>query len=282
MIAELEKIEFPGTTGFMASYLDDKGGIWQFHHEFELMLNLKSYGTRIIGDSVELFDRYDMTLIAGNIPHSWNHYLHEGGVPPGHGIVLHFSRASLGEGFIAQHEMNSLRELLEIASLGIAFSETDARKAEPFLDIMTRTSGMEKMAAFFSLMHILCSSGKKRQLCSENYKPAADNRGNPVISRVYEYIRQNYSKPLTINDLASVAEMKPGSFGKYFKRNCGTGVVEYVNQVRSNRACYLLRETDRHVYEIAIECGFQSISNFNKLFRKHNMVTPVEYRGRFR
>lgn len=282
MVAELERIEFPGKTGFLASYIDEMGGIWHFHPEFELVLNLKSYGTRIIGDSVELFDKYDMTLISGNVPHSWNHYRHEGGVPPHHALVLHFSRASLGEELLSQHEMSSLRELLANASRGIAFSESDAREAEPYLDAMTRSIGMAKMSAFFSLMNILCNSDKKRLLCSESYKPATDQRGSVRMNDVYDFIRKNYGATITLKDAAGVARMSPFAFSRYFKKNCGAGLIEYINQVRSNRACYLLRETDNHVYEIAMECGFQSISNFNRQFRKYNSLSPLEYRLQFR
>jgi len=69
MIAELEKIPYDNDGGFRATHLKDNFSVWHFHPEYELMLNLKCNGTRIIGDSVELFDQYDMTLIAGNIPH---------------------------------------------------------------------------------------------------------------------------------------------------------------------------------------------------------------------
>lgn len=282
MVAEFEKIELPGNTGFLASYLDEKGGIWHYHPEYELVLNLKSYGTRIIGDNVELFDSYDMTFIAGNIPHSWNHYRKDGGIPPRHGIVLQFSRTSLGEDLLRQPEMNSMNHLFELALRGIAFPETVARAAEPWLDLLTRSVGLEKMAAFFSLMNILCSTEKKRLLCSESYRPSADQRGSMRMNGVYDYIRRNYSKPITLNDAALVAKMNPQTFSRLFRKNSGAGLIEYINQVRSNRACYLLRETDKHVYEIAIECGFQSISNFNTQFRKFNSLSPVEYRDQFR
>src|SRR5665648_1259585 len=74
MVAELEKILYDDGGGFRAAYISDAGGIWHFHPEYELVLNIKCNGTRIIGESVELFDHYDMILIAGNIPHCWNYY----------------------------------------------------------------------------------------------------------------------------------------------------------------------------------------------------------------
>lgn len=282
MVAELETIKFDEKSGFRAAWLHDRGSLWHFHPEFELVLNLKSNGTRIIGDNVELFDRYDMTFVAGNIPHSWNHYRHAGELPPEYGIICHFSNEALGDSFLGQHEMTSLRKLLMDAERGIAFSEADARRAEPFLEKMISSAGMEKMVAFFSLMNILCSSEKRRLLCTENYKITIDQLGIKRMKEVYSYIRENYRKQIALRDVAAVADMSPLSFGRFFKKNSGAGLVEYINQVRCNRACYLLRETNNNVYEIAMECGFQSISNFNKQFRKFNSVAPCEYRDQYR
>ena len=75
--------------------------------------------------------------------------------------------------------------------------------------------------------------------------------------------------------------MNPNSFSRYFKKNCGAGFVEYLNRVRTNKACYLLRETDYQIRDIASECGFSSISNFNKQFRKSEGVSPGFYRAQF-
>ncbi len=282
MVAELETINFDEKSGFRASWLDGKGGYWHFHPEFELVLNLKSNGTRIIGDNVELFDHYEMTLVAGNVPHSWNHYRNAGELPQEYGIACHFSYEALGESFLNQHEMTSFRELLQEAERGIAFSEADARLAEPFLRRMIATTGMEKMVAFFSVMNILCSSDRRRLLCTENYMVAFDHPATNRMKDVYTYIRENYRRQITLKDVSSVANMSPNAFGRYFRKNSGAGLTEYINQVRSNRACYLLRETDENVYDIARDCGFNSISNFNKQFRKFNSVTPSEYRDHYR
>jgi len=72
MVAELEKISYDDGGGFQVAYITDPGGYWHFHPEFELVLNIKGNGTRIIGDSVELFDQFDMVLVSGNNPHCWN------------------------------------------------------------------------------------------------------------------------------------------------------------------------------------------------------------------
>jgi len=282
MVAELEKISSDDGTGFIAEYINDTGGLWHFHPEFELVLNIKSNGTRIIGDSVELFDIYDMVFIAGNIPHSWNYYKSDKSLPEKHGIMLHFRQGSLGDALLSQHEMNGVRDLFEQADRGIGFSVEDAKKAEKYLIQMIGNKGIDKMIDFFNILKIMCGAGKRVLLCSENYKQAYDERGNKKMTDVYNYIRENYFKPISLEKISRIAKMSPFTFSRFFKKNCGAGFVEYLNRVRTNKACYLLRETDYQVHDIAIECGFASISNFNKQFRKTEGISPRDYRAQFK
>ncbi len=282
MVAELEKITYDDSGGFRVAYINETSDFWHFHPEYELVLNIKSNGTRIIGDSVELFDQYDMVFIAGNIPHCWNYYRLNNELPEKHGILFHFKLSSLGDPLLSQHEMHGLKELLSEAERGIVFSVEDARKAEKFLVKMINDSGIDKMIDFFNLIKILISSEKKCYICSENYKQAFDERGNKRMSDVYTYIRENYFKSISLDRISKIAKMNPVAFSRYFKENCGAGFVEYLNRIRTNKACYLLRETEYQVHEIAMECGFSSVSNFNKQFRKTEGISPSGYRSQFK
>lgn len=282
MVAEFEKISFDDSGGFRAAYINYAGSFWHFHPEYELVLNLKSNGTRIIGDSVELFDKYDMVLIAGNIPHCWNYYRSSSTLPEKHGIVLHFKISSLGEAFLSQHELSAFRKLLSEAERGMEFTVDDAKKAEKYLVQMTEDRGIDKMIDFFHVVKIMVASEKKNYICSENYKLAYDERGNKRMADVFTYIRENYFKPISLDKISKIAKMNPVAFSRYFKENSGAGFVEYLNRTRTNKACYLLRETGYHVHEIAQECGFGSVSNFNKQFRKTEGISPKFYRDQFK
>jgi AraC-like DNA-binding protein len=282
MIAELEKIHYDNGGGFRASYISDTGGIWHFHPEYELVLNLKSNGTRIIGDSVELFDKYDMVLIAGNIPHCWNYYKQNNTLPEKHGISLHFKLDSLGEPILSQYEMSGLKNLLNDAERGLVFSVDDSRKVEKFMLQMVNNKGIDKMIDFFNIIKILSTSEKKNFICSDNYKVAFDEKGNKRMTDVYTFVRENYFKPVSLSKISKIAKMSPIAFSRFFKRNSGVGFVEYINKVRTNKACYLLRETEYQVHDIAMECGFSSISNFNKQFRKAEGISPRDYRAQFK
>jgi YesN/AraC family two-component response regulator len=243
VVAELEQISNTDSGGFIAEYINDMGGLWHFHPEYELVLNIKSNGTRIIGDSVELFDQYDLVLIAGKIPHSWNYYKSDKNLPEKHGIMVHFKQSSLGEPFLSNFEMHCVKELLVQAERGIVFSVEDAKKTEKHLVQMVSNKGIEKMVDFFNVLRVMCTTDKKNFLCSENYMQAYDERGNKRMAEVYTYIRENYFKPITLEKISKIARMSPIAFSRFFKKNCGAGFVEYLNRVRTNKACYLLRES---------------------------------------
>ena len=281
MSAKLEKIPYEDGGGFRAAYINDKGGFWHFHPEFELVLNLNSYGTRIIGDSVELFDHNDMIFIASNIPHCWNQFKQNGEVPENHGIVCHFREDGFGKDFLSQKELNGLRKLLCNAKKGIKFQPEDAIKAEAPLRSMIENSGMKKMISFFTLLELMITARESKPILSDKYIHDFDHMGNERMTSVYTYIRENYQNPITLDEVAGVANMSSYAFSRYFSKNCGMGLIEYINQVRLNKSCYLLRETDRQVQDIAFECGFSSISNFNKQFIKSKEMPPREYRNKF-
>ena len=147
---------------------------------------------------------------------------------------------------------------------------------------MIHNKGIDKIIDFFNALNIMCMSDKRSFLCSENYKLVFDERGNKRMTDVYTYIRENYFKPISLEKVSKIARMSPVSFSRYFKINCGAGFIEYLNRVRTNKACYLLRETEYQVHDIAVECGFGSISNFNKQFRKTEGISPRDYRAQFK
>ena len=165
--------------------------------------------------------------------------------------MVHFKLSSLGEELLSQHELHTVRHLLIESERGIVFSVEDAKKAEPHLVSMVHNKGIDKMISFFNVLKIMCSSDKRSFLCSENYKQAFDERGNKKMTDVYNYIRENYFKPISLEKISRIAQMSPFSFSRYFKKNCGAGFIEYLNRVRMNKACHLLRETEYQVHEIS-------------------------------
>ncbi len=261
--------------------MDSESSFLHLHPEYEIVLNISGNGTRVAGSSVELFDRYDLVMYGPDLMHFWNFYRDGVSDTGSHAIMVHFRRDSLGEALLSQFELSELNRLLGEAARGVSFpAETGIAAEEPMRRLLNER-GMKKMVGLFTLFETLCSAPARKILSDESpggVSAITDNR----LTQVCAYVRENFFRPLTVKEMAGVANMSPHSFSRYFSRSTGSGFVDYVNQVRTNKACYLLRETSHQINDIAFECGFATVSNFNKQFRKHAGMSARDYRAQYR
>ncbi|MEC0372846.1 AraC family transcriptional regulator [Paenibacillus chibensis] len=99
------------------------------------------------------------------------------------------------------------------------------------------------------------------------------------IDRVIEYIRQNSNQKLNLDMLADVSCFSKYHFTRIFTSIEGVTPVAFVNRERLQKAVYFLAETNKTILEISNQCGFESVSTFNALFKKHYGKTPSEIRN---
>lgn len=99
------------------------------------------------------------------------------------------------------------------------------------------------------------------------------------VNRIEEFVQQNLSRPLTVTDLADVAQISPGHLMRSFRKTMGMTVHQYVTERRMDRACYLLSETQTPLKKLAADLGFATASSFTFAFRKAMGVTPGRYRA---
>ncbi len=98
-----------------------------------------------------------------------------------------------------------------------------------------------------------------------------------VMKQVLEYMEQNYSSSITLDDLSQIAGMTPKYFCRYFHAVAQKTPMDYLNYYRIERACFLLSTLDLTVTEAAFQCGFNDSSYFVKTFKKYKGVTPKQY-----
>ena len=98
------------------------------------------------------------------------------------------------------------------------------------------------------------------------------------LRRVLDYIDENYSQDITLEQLAGAASMSPKYFCRFFKQMTHRTPMDYLNYQRIEHACYALSTGDAAVTDVAYACGFNDLSYFIKTFRKYKGVTPGQYR----
>ncbi|NCU03191.1 MAG: hypothetical protein GXC73_04320, partial [Chitinophagaceae bacterium] len=207
MKAELEKIvpgndkpvlvAYPMSLPFLEFY-------WHHHPEYELTYKINVSGKRIVGDSYEEFSAGDLVLIGPDLPHTWvtDKKITNKSCDF---VVIQFS-GSLFNSFAGLPEFENIKRLLQSCRLGLHF--TNSKPFKEMILSLPGKSGVEKIMGLIDLLNRL-SNQKGRKLASADYDISQAKSSEPRINKVCTYVEQNFSKPIRINDAASIINISP-------------------------------------------------------------------------
>lgn len=102
------------------------------------------------------------------------------------------------------------------------------------------------------------------------------------IDKSKDYIQENLTENLTLEELARVANMSKTYYTTIFKKETGISLWEYIVSKRVEMAKAIIKKDDATMLEIATKCGFNNTANFNRAFKKHAGKTPSQYRKEHR
>ena len=252
------------------------------HKVFELNFVEHASGVRrIVGDSNEVIGDYDLVLITGpDLEHVWeqntctSENIRE--------ITVHFY-FDLGEdGFLAHNPFFSLRKMLLEARKGLAFSLDDIMRVYKLLDTLSSVKeGFYAVQQFMTILYELSKSTEMRTLASSSYAKVAVESDSRRVLKVKNYIAKNYTEEIRLNTLADIAGMSPSAFSRFFKLHTGRNLSEYIIEQRLGYASRMLVDTSNSVAEICYACGFNNLSNFNRIFKKKKNCSPTEFRENY-
>lgn len=253
--------------------------IWHFHEEFELVLILKSSGTRFVGDSIERFDAKDLVLIGKNVPHMWlndDEYFKEDCSVESEAIAIHFKREFLGNVFFELPEMKQIANLLDLASRGVKFSLIDNSIIEKLKNIENIDAPL-KIVMILSILNDLSKSKFKQTLSSSGFINTYHKSENKRLNQMYEFIFQNFNTPISSSSVANAIGMNKSAFSRFFKKTHRKSFTKYLNDLRVGYACKLLMDNDESITSIAYLSGFNNISNFNRQFKATKGKSPSDF-----
>ena len=253
---------------------------WHFHPELELSWIESGFGRCFVGDAIEPFQAGDLILLGSNLPHLFFTDPRDSQGPRwAKASVVHFRSDVLGAAFLKLPDMQPVKKLLTQARRGLHFSGRAAAEVGPSLAALTTAKGPARIIGLLNVLDRLCRS-RARALSSANFRPELRHTDGDRIHRVIAWVHENYRDAIFLEDAARVAALAPAAFCRYFKRATGRTFSAFVNEIRIGRACRLLAETGMGVAEIALECGFAALSNFNARFSAIKQMPPREFRRR--
>jgi AraC-like DNA-binding protein len=140
------------------------------------------------------------------------------------------------------------------------------------------SSGVDQLIHFIELLKQLSSFQDLTPLSSCSQPAAYSEHEGIRIGSIYNYIMQQYDKPITLEDVAKQAHMTPQAFCRYFKKHTLHTFVSFLNEVRINEACKKLTDGNYDsIATVAYNCGFNSITNFNRVFKSVTRKSPSDY-----
>jgi len=282
----LEKKGVKGDESFLIGIFQDnlEKSAWHYHNNFEISFITEGTGKRIIGDSIEEFQPGDLVFIGRNLPHVWiadkdswtpsNRFLEM--------VFLQFSPAVLCEQLLRLPEFKNVTQAIADSERGIQIVGHTLNEVSEIMLQLPYMNSFDRVLNFFNLMNIIGKSKTNIHLASEDYLKKRLNIGNKRISGIHEYLMSHYRENIDLGNLAEVVNMAKGSLCRFFKINMGKTIFEYLNHIKVDFACKLLKDPDLSIMDIGLDSGFNNISHFNKQFRRITGFSPSEYRKQFK
>jgi AraC-like DNA-binding protein len=250
---------------------------WHYHDEYELHLIVATSGKTFVGDYIGSFQPGHLVLTGPRLPHNWISLdLPEGGIAQ-RDLVIQFPHGPIAQAAVHIRELEEVLPLLERARNGIEFFGLSDQATAQWHRIKA-ARGLARFAAFCDFLSELARWPDYRLLSNAQLQSVDNDAQLDQINGIVSRITDNLTQALSAAELAAELGMSESRFSRFFRRATGNTFTDFVNQVRVNRACQLLMESDRYITDICYEVGFNNVANFNRRFLDVKGMTPSEFR----
>ena len=268
---------------FIANYWPDNQMDFplHFHEDYELCQTLNVRGKRILGNLVEDFTEKDLVITTPNVLHCYKRddaFLNVRCEV----VVIQFPKELPSWGIFDTDQLRNIRNLLCQPAPGLKFSEETAEAVRERLLRLPRTEGFEAVQLFFGILHELaCADRTQVELIGVQSSDSTLPHSRR-INKIVQFVEKNYHHKISLEDVGELVGMSASSVSRFFKQRTRHNFWDYLNGFRIDRAAQMMIETEHTISEISYACGFNNISNFNRVFRERIGTTPSDYRNKFK
>ena len=254
-----------------------------YHAEYELNFVENAAGVRrVVGDSSEVIGNYDLVLITGkDLEHVWEQ--HECTSRNIREITIQFSPESFPKNFEQKNQLASIWHMIERAQCGLCFPQQAIMKVYNLLDkLASEEQGFYAVLDFLTILYELSLYDDARVLASSSFAKIENFSDSRRVQKVQKYISEHYREEIRLNMLSNMVGMTPVSFSRFFRLRTGKTLSDYIIDIRLGFASRLLVDSSRTIAEICYDCGFNNLSNFNRMFKRKKGCSPKEFRENYR
>lgn len=252
------------------------------HKEAQITWIQQGEGTLIAGNNMHDYKAGDVFFIGANLPHLFKsnpEYFDANSTRPIKALTIFFNPEGVLGALFNLPEMKALKIFLQQYQQGFRVPDGKFQTVAHCLNEVKNSTGSDRVVQFLNLLKSMSAINIKLEpLSSYGDLPSITENEGMRIRNIYNYIMQNYSEPITLDDVAKSAYMTSESFCRYFKKHTGHTFISFLNEIRINEAC---KKLTAHKFEsistVAYKCGFKSITNFNRVFKCVIGTSPREY-----
>ncbi len=253
----------------------------QLHQHTEVQIShiVQGQGKLIVANSVNIFETGDIYIIGSNVPHLFQ------SIPNSklsHMITLFVTEESFGNDFLEIPELEDVKDFFSTTARGMCVLS----KKKSIRKIMLEIPSANKLGVFIRFLKLIqkINGAKVKELTTfvPSKKIISNNEGRR-LQLVFDYAMNHFDKEIKLDHVASLVHMTTPAFCRFFKQSTNKTFFEFLIELRLEHACQLLSGKEKlSIAEISEASGFQSISNFNRKFKKNKMVSPSRYAKRMR
>lgn len=247
----------------------------QFHQHEEIQISyiVGGHGRLIVVDSVHSYDSEDIFVLGSNTPHLFQST--ESNIPS-HMISVFFTKEGFGEIFGIIPELSEVSTFFETSAKGLKIRTTDIGLKQILLDLPT-THNLQRFILFLKLIQKLKQT-ESQALVSNLPSRLLSNAQGQRLQLIFEHLMKHFHTQIELKQIASIVHMTPHSFCRFFKQRTNKSFFEFLIELRIENACQLLLYSPKLTkVEISERSGFNSLSNFNRKFKKIKKMTPSKF-----
>ncbi|MES2276382.1 MAG: AraC family transcriptional regulator [Bacteroidota bacterium] len=250
------------------------------HYEAQLMWILEGEGTLLAGTNMHAFKAGDVFLLGANQPHLFKsspEYFQADKPLQVHSLMVFFDPHDKLYPIFNMPEIQPLYTFIQQYAGGFKIPLAYAEQTrERMLDIRG-SKNTDQIIHFLQLLQTLYGLKDLVPLSAASLDKVSESEG-VRISNIYNYAMQHFDKVITLEQIAAEANMTPEAFCRYFKKHTGNTFITFINQLRVNEACKKLTSGKiEGIATVAYSCGFNSITNFNRIFKAVSGCSPRQY-----
>lgn len=280
----LETTPFSGHESLLCEEVigEGYGAQWHFHPELQITYVKKSRGHKIIGDHLSSIELGEIILVGSNLPHVWFQTpSQDSEADPVHAVILRFTQDFWGQTCLSKPEFKPILQLFKLASRGITFQGQTRANLALRLENLNAQTGLQRMITFLEVLHSMANSKERSYLATSKYQPDLKTGDEDRMVRVMSYLHRHLYEEISRSTVAQVAHLSEGAFSRFFKTRTGRTLPQYINELRIGHACEQLISREDQILDVAMDCGFNNLANFNRQFLKITGFTPRDYRKSF-